>query len=51
MNRSLGSWWMFFWNGKSTSTPATRIELCFCTVRTSPSMRARSQASIAGRLK
>jgi hypothetical protein len=43
---------MFFWNGKSTSTPATRIERCSLrTVRTSPSMRARSQASISGRLK
>ena len=51
MNCALGSWWMFFWNGKSTSTPATRIELSLVTVRTSPSMRARSHASIAGCLK
>ena len=38
-----GSWWMFFWNGNSTSTPANRIRLCLTTVRTSsPGIRARS---------
>ena len=33
MKSCLGSWWMFFWKGKSTSAPAKWMRLCFSTSR------------------
>ena len=52
MNSSWGSWWMFFWNGKSIQPSCHWMKdfLSTCTMRW-PGMRSRSHASISGCLK